>query len=159
MKKRIALYGIIIAAISYGNAFGATTISRCCSGTTCANSYIEGCKSCFSDVDCGGNSGCTDCNSTNWAATGTEGYESRINATCMILTGKCNKTTEYRCAKNWFGSPTSDSVGCNRCWKEAGAVTKEAGSTQATDCYIPKNTSFSDSSGNGIYTDDCYYTN
>lgn len=37
--------------------------------------------------------------------------------------------------------------------------TSVAGATAITNCYIPKGASFSDSTGSGIYTDDCYYTN
>lgn len=165
MKKRIAVYGIIIAAISYGNAFGATTISRCCSGTTCSNSYIEGCKSCLTNLDCGGASGCTNCDSTDWAATGTAGYESKINAACMILTGQCTKTTEYRCAETYYGTSTDGKTGCTRCpsSKDGGLGdgdpygNSDAGTTDITGCYIPAGDEICDATGCFDVIADCYY--
>lgn len=167
MKKHIVLYGILIVAISYGNTFGATTISKCCSGTICANNYIEGCKSCLSNADCGGSSGCTDCDSTNWASTGTAGYESRINAQCMILTGECNKLTEYRCAQNYYGTPSlGGTSGCTRCpSSQAGGLgsgvpygdTATAGTTDITGCYIPENEEICDTTGCFDTPEDCYY--
>lgn len=36
--------------------------------------------------------------------------------------------------------------------------TSGSGKSSITDCYIPRGTSFSDSTGSGIYTDDCQYT-
>lgn len=35
--------------------------------------------------------------------------------------------------------------------------TSKGGATAITDCYIPKNTEFSDATGSGVYTDDCHY--
>lgn len=36
--------------------------------------------------------------------------------------------------------------------------TSASGATAITDCYIPKNTTFSDETGSGVYTDDCHYS-
>ena len=168
MKKHIVLYGILIVAILYGNAFGATSVSKCCSGNSCSSVYIEGCKSCLSDLDCNsGTSGCTDCDSTDWAPTGTAGYESRINAICMILTGKCTKTPQYRCADSYYGTTTDGTSGCTPCpSSQAGGlgsgVTQgscEPGSTSITACYIPYNEELCDNSGCYDTPEDCYYKN
>ncbi|MDE6250058.1 MAG: hypothetical protein K2M34_00275 [Alphaproteobacteria bacterium] len=35
--------------------------------------------------------------------------------------------------------------------------TSKAGKSAITDCYLPSGTSFSDSTGSGVYTADCYY--
>lgn len=107
---------------------------------------------------CVKNCNSTTCASTDWTAL-RAGYETRIYRWCSTTgtSGTCNSRTEYRCAKNYFGSSTNGTSGCNRCWESAGAVTKAAGSTSPTDCYIPKDTAFSDTTGRGKYTADCYY--
>jgi len=33
----------------------------------------------------------------------------------------------------------------------------DAGSSSITNCYLPKDTPFSDATGSGVYADDCYY--
>ena len=69
------------------------------------------------------------------------------------------ETTVYRCSAGYYGDPTSGS--CSPClypgttdpYEEPHSV-----SINITNCYIPSDSSFSDSSGNGIYTANCYYT-
>jgi len=119
-----------------------TADADCISGYGCIKGDCKLCKAC---------SNCADADT--WKDVGT-GYQRLNHCNCD---GTC--TAKYRCAKNYFGKPNNSTSGCSRCWEAVGAVTKAAGSENATDCYIPKNTGFSDSTGNGNYTADCYYTN
>lgn len=120
-----------------------------CSGNRTLKSTRAGMCSNLKYTECVCSNNCKD---IEWTA-GNEGYE--YSVTCGA---DCDTTRKYRCAKNWYGTSTNGTSGCNRCWEAAGAVTKAAGSTSPTDCYIPSGTAFSDSSGKGRYTADCYYT-
>lgn len=173
MKKYIALYGMLAVAISSGNAFGATSESKCCSSNnTCTSAYVVGCKTCTTNFDCGGItvSECPDeCPNTTWTLVKIDGffvepmprYETRCGG---LLT---NRKCEYRCAAGSYGSPTSSTSGCSRCPYIGGGGTSfilniygnsEAGSTGITDCYAEADTEYSDSTGTFKFTDDCYYT-
>ncbi len=68
----------------------------------------------------------------------------------------CNGTTSVVCAKGYYGTS-----GCTKCPSYGGApgTTKSAGSTSVTKCYIPSGTTFSDPTGSGKFTADCYYKN
>ncbi|MDE6250243.1 MAG: hypothetical protein K2M34_01245 [Alphaproteobacteria bacterium] len=120
-----------------------------CSGNRTLKATSAGMCSNLKYTECVCANNCTD---IDWTA-GNDGYE--YSVTCGA---NCDTTRKYRCAKNWFGTSTDGVNGCNRCWEAAGAVTKAAGSTQPTDCYIPSGTEFSDTSGKGHYAADCYYT-
>ena len=70
-----------------------------------------------------------------------------------------NARTIYRCATSYYGNPESGS--CSKCISPGTTVTYNEPytvSTTITSCYIPSGTSFSDTTGNGIYTANCYYT-
>ena len=90
---------------------------------------------------------CFDCDSTSWASAGS-GRESRIEATCS--NGTCTKDTLYRCAAGYYGNGTT----CTVC---PGGGTSPAGTTAVSGCYIPSGQSFSDGTGSGKYTRNCYY--
>lgn len=156
-----------------GATFRDNTVIGCANGADCYCIGLENdlqsdylpCIPCTSDGDCTSGYGCIngDCklcktcsncaNADIWTDVGT-GYQRRNHCNCD---GTCTAT--YQCAKNYFGKPNNSTSGCSRCWESAGAVTKAAGSQNATDCYIPQDTAFNDTSGTGTYTADCYYTN
>lgn len=103
--------------------------------------------------------GCASCSSdTSWSSAGT-GYEKKVTRTCDCDT--CVVTaTAYRCAAGYYGSSTNGTSGCTRCPSSGGVYgTCAAGSTAITSCYLPSGTSFSDSTGSGTYTGNCYYSN
>lgn len=135
---------------------------QCNNGYILKNNTLElsptctiGYHSCTADPCAGG---CSNCTTSAWSAAGT-GYEKRTVATCNCKT--CNKSTEYRCARGYYGSSMNGTTGCSRCPASGGAygTTASAGSTAITACYIPSGTSFSDTTGSGTYTGNCYYKN
>ena len=104
--------------------------------------------------------GCTGCpsvcSSTSWTASST-GYETR----CY------NNGCQYRCAAGYYGSATGNAygttspTGCTQCPSSGGVAGQSVAgdNTAITKCYIPAGTSFSDSTGSGTYTNNCYWTN
>ena len=68
----------------------------------------------------------------------------------------------YRCAGGAYGTASGGNTsitnlsGCSRC---PSGGTSSAGSTSITSCYIPSGTTFSEASGTGTYTQNCYYKN
>lgn len=99
-----------------------------------------------------------------------DGYQSQTSAVCNTLTCMCAKKTEYLCAAGYYGTasdyPQIDLTegiiysGCTKC-PNSGTTsgTSDGGDgTTITDCYIPKGSKFSDSTGTWEYGDDCYYT-
>lgn len=119
-----------------------------CTGLT----YVSGCRC-----------ECSNCQSdTTWSA-GNTGYQRRLIRTCDCSgsTATCKSNYEYRCAVGYYGSSTNGTSGCTRCPASGGiyGTTAAAGSTVITSCYIPSGSSFSDSTGSGTYTGNCYYKN
>ncbi|MCM1294380.1 MAG: hypothetical protein NC311_02360 [Muribaculaceae bacterium] len=74
------------------------------------------------------------------------------NATC----GGGNGST-FSCNAGYYKNGTA----CTKCSTATGhnSATSAAGVTAITGCYIPSGTTFSDSTGSGKYTSNCYYSN
>ena len=126
---------------------------------------------CTGDLD--PNLGCpAGCPNTVWDAIGGAAilknmYQSRcVDAPAGIIGKNC----EWRCADGYYGTAkgTSDSnptattmSGCTVCPTSGGLKgTSVAGDNATiTKCYIPSGTSFSDSTGSGTYSNNCYWTN
>lgn len=96
------------------------------------------------------------CSTTGWTA-GNTGYEKRT----VCNTTTCATSTEYRCAVGYYGASTNGTSGCSRCPASGGVygTTASAGSTSITACYIPSGSAFSDGTGAGTYTGNCFYKN
>lgn len=114
----------------------------------------------------GCNTPCTNCNSTDWASSGT-GYEKMIARTCNC--GVCESDVQYRCAAGYYGSSKNGTSGCTRCPTLSGAYitsslsshvvgTSAAGSERITNCYIKSGTYY-DSTGTFKMTANCSYKN
>ncbi len=79
----------------------------------------------------------------------------------------CIKKTSLRCVKGYYGTAEYEQLnltkctGCEPCPTSGGiaGTTSGPGATAITECYLPSGTSFSDSTGSGIYVGDCYYKN
>ena len=126
----------------------AYTLSSCQQYCTSTNFYIEydECEKCA--IPCS--------STTSWlTSNGKTGYERRT-----VCSSGCG-TYEYRCAAGYYGKPTNDTSGCTKCPSSGNVAGQSvAGSNSAiTSCYIPANTSLSDSTGTYQYTSNCYYSN
>lgn len=168
MKKYIALYGILAVAISSGNAFGTTSLAKCCSGNTCTSAYVVGCKTCTTNFDCEALTTCPDeCPLASWTLVDVDGIVTNITPRyeTRCVSGAC----KYRCASGSYGNPTSSTSGCSRCPSVSSGSSggmlimadygnSDAGATDITDCYAEADTQYSDSTGKFKFTDDCYYT-
>ena len=99
---------------------------------------------------------CSNCPETDgtWTAKGT-GYQQRTSQGCDCSSGSaiCKKTTHYRCAAGYYGSPTNGTFGCTPCPTPGTSV---AGTVQLAQCYIPKGT-YSDRTGKYVFNCDCPY--
>lgn len=145
---------------------GVQSCATCPSGykKSTQNVTITGCSNTLSFTTCVStcNGTCTNCTDTNWTASNV-GYQSRVNATCNTSTCVCTKKTEYRCADNYYGTPTGNLSGCTACPNNGMSA---AGLNSAvTSCYI---TGGSDASGTYVFdqgrpsffnNDKCYYSN
>ncbi len=118
--------------------------------TTWAGYRVSKCLEACTTVNCVSDS--------TWA-NGNTGYQYKTNRSCSDST-TCSTQIVYRCATGYYGTSTNGTSGCTRCLSSGGVYgTSIAGNNAAiTKCYLPSGTSFSDSSGSGEYTADCYYT-
>ena len=115
---------------------------------------FDGCSYTYTTCGCPSCTGCT--SDSSWVSAGA-GYEKKTTASCDC--GTCTKTTSYRCAAGYYGTSTNGSTGCTKCPSSGGvAGLSAAGSKAITSCYIPSGSSFSDSTGSGTYTGNCYYS-
>ena len=173
MKLKLII-GIILclSMVNTSHAISVDNTKICCvylaqndsteSECACWAAFDGDCSNCKGGGIGGGGiieTGCPDCESSDWAASGTEGYEVSIDAICQVRTGFCDKTYSYRCASGYYGSSLDGVSGCTRCPSSGGIYgSSAAGSTEITACYIPANTQLSDTTGTFIYSDDCYYS-
>lgn len=115
---------------------------------TCKSGYMQTSIGCY----CPPNATCT---STSF--TCNEGYykdgstcaKCPTNATCPA------GSTTFTCKKGYYKYGTT----CSRCPKSGTTygTTASTGATSATQCYIPKATILTDSTGEYTYTQHCYY--
>jgi len=92
-----------------------------------------------------------ECPSKSWTDVTGKNYQIKCGGT--ILNPKC----EYQCKQGYYGTGAS----CTRCPSSGGVqgTTSGTGATSITECYIPSGSNFSDSTGKGTYTGNCYYSN
>lgn len=142
-----------------------TTNVSTCTGTIQYYNCVSGSGGgIIEPIECDGT--CDNCTSGFWIASGTAGYQKRTVATCNTSTCECTRTIKYRCAAGYYGTPpeiqlVGNLTGCSECppTSDAATRTSPAGTTAITGCYISSGTSFSDTSGDGTYTNKCNYTN
>lgn len=91
------------------------------------------------------------CPNTTWTDVSGQNYQVRCNDSQRLT------YCENRCKQGYYGSSTA----CERCLASGGTygTTSGPGASAITECYLPSGTSFSNSTGSGTYTDNCYYTN
>ncbi len=88
------------------------------------------------------------------SSTGSNMVSCRIQGSC-------------KCEQGYYGNPAYNLLSggctgtCTRCPSSGGVygTTASSGATSITECYIPSGGTFSDDTGSGIYTGNCYYSN
>lgn len=99
---------------------------------------------------------------SDWTSSGSNRVSRTVQtATSSGYTCNVSTSTEYGCAVGYYqSSGTGASMTCTRCPSSGGVYgTNAIGTTAITSCYIPSGTSFSETTGSGSYTGNCYYTN
>lgn len=102
----------------------------------------------------------TDLNGVVTVYTYTENVSCALSSTGTTIVS-CSKNTSYICGTGYYGSPTNINKTCTQCPTSAEGIvgtTNGNGKTQITDCYIKANTAFSDSTGSGVFSENCNYT-
>lgn len=125
---------------------------------------------------------CTWCK--NASITAPTGYVVKANYAGTIgtsvspdIAAECNDDGTYSCTctisslqtllcdTGYYGTPTvtyterygASFQGCYSC--PSSGTTAGQGATAVTECYIPSGNTFTDETGSGEFTGDCYYTN
>ncbi len=102
---------------------------------------------------------CDNCDDTDTWSAGNTGYETRTKKTCNTSTCICETSTEYQCAKGYYGKPISGPSGCTRCPVDnvtgVRGTTKNPGTTSVNGCVVAAETKFENERGSGVYSGDC----
>ncbi|MBO8407390.1 MAG: hypothetical protein IAC77_02925 [Proteobacteria bacterium] len=133
---------------------------------TCNNSGGREYKVCERESEPGPDPDCV--SDTTWVAHTVQGYEKRTTRTWNGT--RCVESTQYRCAMDWYGNPSTSATGCQHCpadtiwvWNQelgktepkiVAGKTFRAGTTQITQCVIDGYTT-ADNSGVFDYTTSC----
>ena len=160
--------------------FGTTTFKTC---TKCKDGYTDTTKT-ITDPDCSNNTSqntcsmpCTDASdcealTTDWSSP-LNGAQSRTIGSCLI--DQCTTTPETRCIPGYYKSGNKPALTiCTQC--EAGyycpdgtsklSCAEETGDSPSTspaesddisDCYVPANKTYQNSTGQFEFSTDCYY--
>ncbi len=189
MKKHILVTTGILCMVTAPAISALTqTVAQCYNPTTQVYSVpylasgVTPSSSCLSA--CGMTAGTSPTTSTsNGIITTTQPAVKVTSSTNAVPTSdaslvSCTRTSTktYVCEAGYYGSPTSSTSGCTQCEKgyycpggttryscatqtKNSSATSAAGAKSITSCYLPANTSFSDSSGTYQYSSNCYYSN
>lgn len=183
MKKLITVVIIGTVGGHIGNSFAAP---NCCGSAPCAvYSDVTFDSSCTANSIC---LQCKNTTTTSNGVTTTTPQNIATYCIGSTAYARCDTgITTYQCASGYYGTATSGSAGCTICPSNAtcsggnnstfvcnkgyykngtsctacpsSGTTSTTGATAITQCYIPTGTSFSDSTGSGTYTGNCYYSN
>ena len=84
-----------------------------------------------------------------------------LQTTSTYTCAEVEEVESYGCAAGYYttASTPSASMTCTACPPSGdnAQTTSDIGNTSVSGCYIPKNSSFSDSSGSGVYSGKCNY--
>lgn len=149
MKKTLILF-ILFFTVSIKPSYA---VINCCAqacpaatqfATSCTDEEICACEDIITE------------NSTTHILTVQEGNQ-MFNCKAGIASVSCLRNIpKYKCESGYYGTPLNASSGCTKCPSPG---TSAQGATSITQCYIPANTSLSDTTGSYTYTSDCYYSN
>lgn len=105
---------------------------------------------------------------TDWTPIGENRVGRGTVYDAVNITGdfSCNVTytlSEYGCANGFYSTNASaeENMTCTPCpqiTNTSTQYTSALGNTSITGCYIPSGASFSDNTGSGTYTNNCYYS-
>lgn len=102
----------------------------------------------YSYTQCEKNCSSSNCKSDDWVKL-REGYDTRTYRSCSTTGagGTCNASTQYRCAKGYYGTTSNGTSGCTQCPPVDDKLsTKQYGTTSTggkfvkTDCYVEPGT-------------------
>lgn len=179
--------GTNIRYIAFPYGYSSYTLSNNYTGTcTKANSYLRfsNAKLNFSNgtasisIQTGNNSECYCQTAMYWSSSAGDcvscggnykgGNDYHKNTSCFCPKGYQNvynsSTSKYSCnacaAGYYQTTDVSQNTGssCKKCPPANDGATVTGGGTSETGCYIAKNATFEDLTGNGTYTDNCYYS-
>ncbi len=147
-------------ASSSGNIYKVFICSACAHGTlgdATLSELIPECNLLTPVTQCCNACDSASCTSDTTFSAYRTGYESKSTRMCSCLNGCKVTSTSYRCAAGYYGSSTNGTTGCTAC--PNGGTSVAGSNTSITSCYLPTGTKFSDTSGSGEYTENCYYKN
>lgn len=156
MKKSFII-GIIV--IITGDARAAP---NCCA-TACINAPVG--ATITYDASCTDSNVCNCTGTTETALSGgvieirTKTKKQMCSAS-YVASARCMTDTTYKCAVGYYGSPSIFNKTCTRCpaFGDVYGTTASAGAAANTNCYLPAQTTGTDTSGTYTYTSDCYYS-
>lgn len=108
-----------------------------------------------------GTCGPWNCAPEEWTVTAI-GHERRRDNYCSG--NLCLSRLQRRCAEVWYGVPKAvGTSGCQMCPKIGDVVAltippETGGEVGIDECFLPKETTLSDNTGDFEYTQNCYYT-
>ncbi len=182
MKKLLTV--VIIAATGIGNVHAVAI--NCCGGAPCVSQMGTTFDSSCTEALVCNCSGSTSMPPNLSGVIST--YTNKLETYCVgnVAYARCGSgPTTYKCASGYYGTATSSTSGCTKCpsnatcaggngstfrcnanYYKSGSACEpcpnggksSSGSTDITSCYLSAGTSFSDSTGSGEYSGNCYYT-
>ncbi len=147
MKSNILIISAMLGLLApwHGWALGVTCMDCTNGNGKCSTYALTCCSPCqFRPVE--------ECSGT----ITTEGDDCDMVETKNLVNEECRTTITYHAHKGYY----SDRLACRECPTSgvAAGTTAEDGATKITQCYMPTGAAFSDGTGSGTYTGDCYYS-
>lgn len=158
-----------------------TDINQCEKVSSCGDGYIYASQHAITpgNIACGIGAVCYinnteqfeccqyDTQYSAWTEYASEGYAQRYVQYCNTSGSWVSATTNTNyvrrgCLPGYYGTYVKglNKPTCTQCPSSGGVYgTSAAGSTAITECYIPSNTSITDSTGTYEFTDNCDYKN
>lgn len=163
IKIKVSVLAICCAV--YGNAYaGLNCCSRAQIPAGVNATYDASCTTTvtgeFGDtLGCCKNAIVTNTSSDGIVTTKSCSNSSLYNPSTKVVSNTCLcGVATPQCDVGYYQSSTRP-FACEPCPSSGGiyGTTAAVGATSITECYLPAGREFSDATGSGIYTDDCYY--
>lgn len=151
--------------LTYDSSCTDTTCTSCTTTTTTSTTHVVTITDRTFETVCTGTTNVTasgTCTTTSIAYICEEGYygtpTGRLDTcTACPSNATCGGGSTFSCNKGYYKNGSL----CSRCPASGGVygTTSGTGATAITECYIPADSTFSDSTGSGTYNGDCFYSN